>query len=95
MQQRDSRIGFPTRPDGTEVRGMKKVRKLYVSTNGDRWYLVHDPEAEVFIRHEANIASGGAVTHIGIAEFLGSGRGPEQQELLRLIGSLVADAPQA
>ena len=67
---------------------MKKARKLYSSPNGDRWYLISDPSGAVFIRHEANIASGGHVTHIEIAAFLSSGAGPEQQELLRLIGSL-------
>jgi hypothetical protein len=70
---------------------MKKVRKLYASPNGDRWYLVVDPSGEIFIRHEANIAAGGTVTHMAITEFLDGGRGPEQQELLRLIGTLVAD----
>lgn len=70
---------------------MKKVRKLYASPNGDRWYLVFEPPAEVFVRHEANAASGGAVTHLEIAEFLSIGRGPEQQELLRLIGTIVLD----
>lgn len=69
---------------------MKKVRKLYVSPNGDRWYLVFDPPAEVFVRHEANVAAGGTVTHIEIAEFLSIGRGPEQQELLRLIGTMIS-----
>jgi hypothetical protein len=36
-----------------------------------------------------NAASGGHVAHIAIAVFLNSGQGPEQQELLRLIGMLV------
>ena len=70
---------------------MKKVRRLYISPNGDRWYIVFDPHAEVFVRHEANIAAGGTVTHVEISEFLGSGSGPEQQELLRLIGTLVTE----
>jgi hypothetical protein len=48
----------------------------------------------VFVRHEANIASGGQVEHIGIAEFLSSGQGPEQQELLRLVGTLVEEHPE-
>ena len=43
------------------------------------------------MRHEANLASGGHVAHIEIETFLGAGRGPEQQELLRLIGTLVND----
>ena len=67
---------------------MKKVRKLYESPNGDRWYLIREPTGEVFIRHEANADSGGHVTHVEVAEFLRSGQGPEHQEFLRLIGTL-------
>ena len=68
---------------------MKKARKLYESANGDRWYLIRDHAGAVFVRHEANAASGGHVAHIALAAFLNSGQGPEQQELLRLIGMLV------
>jgi hypothetical protein len=70
---------------------MMKARKLYSSPNGDRWYLVRDAAGEVFVRHEANAASGGNVAHIEIGAFLRSGQGPEHQELLRLIGTLVED----
>ena len=70
---------------------MKKVRKLYESPNGDRWYLIRDPSGAVFVRHEANVASSGHSQHIEIGPFLTSGYGPEQQELLRLIGTLVDD----
>ncbi|QRM35998.1 hypothetical protein [Microvirga sp. VF16] len=70
---------------------MKKVRKLYESSSGDRWYLIADPSGAVFIRHEANVASGGQVEHEEIAAFLGRGAGLEQQELLRLIGTLVEE----
>jgi hypothetical protein len=52
---------------------MKKARKLSSSPNGDRWYLIRDVSGEVFIRHEANIASGGHVAHIEIGTFLSSG----------------------
>jgi hypothetical protein len=72
---------------------MKKVRKLYESPSGDRWYLIRDPSGDVFIRHEANAASGGQVDHFEIDAFLRIGRGPEQQELLRLVGTLV-DEPE-
>ena len=65
-------------------------RELYGSSNGDRWLLVREPRSErVFVRHEANLASGGDVSLIEIADFLKQGRGPEQVELLRLIGTLV------
>jgi len=33
---------------------MKKARKLYESSSGDRWYLIRDPSGAVFIHHEAN-----------------------------------------
>jgi hypothetical protein len=45
----------------------------------------------VFIHHEANLASGGNVEHEDIAAFLGRGADPEQQELLRLIRTLVEE----
>ena len=74
---------------------MKKARKLYESPNGDRWYLVRDHTGAVFVRHEANVASGGNVEHIEIAAFLTKGQGPEQRELMRLIGSCVEDHDHA
>ena len=69
-------------------------RQLYQSPNGDRWLLVRDPATgRVFVRHEANLPSGGQVTDAEIGDFLSQGgTGPEKQELLRLIGSLVEDA---
>jgi hypothetical protein len=72
---------------------MKKARKLYESSSGDRWYLIGDPSGAVFIHHEASLASGGQVEHQDIAAFLSRGAGPEQQELLRLIGTLVEKHP--
>jgi hypothetical protein len=70
---------------------MKKARKLYESSNGDRWYLIADPSGAVFIRHEANVASGGQVEHEDISAFLNRGAGREQQELLNLIRTLVEE----
>ena len=66
-------------------------REIYSSPNGDRWLLVRDPDAgRVFIRHEPNLASGGQIADIEIGPFLSrDGQGPEKQELLRLIGTLV------
>ena len=68
-------------------------RVLHTSENGDRWSLARDTQTgRVFIRHEANLASGGHVSDTELSAFLGqSGLGPEKQELLRLIGSLVED----
>jgi hypothetical protein len=72
-------------------------RELYHSPNGDRWFLARDSESrEVFVRHEANPASGGQSTHIEIGAFLSRvDRGPEHQELLRLIGTLVEESSHA
>ena len=65
-------------------------RELYRSSNGDSWHLVREPRSgRVFVRHEPNLASGGDVSLIEIADFLKQGHGPEQTELLRLIGTLV------
>ena len=70
---------------------MKKARKLYDSPNGDRWYLIREPSGGLFVRHEANVASGGQVEHVELGEFLSRGQGPEQQELVRLIGTLLEE----
>ena len=71
-------------------------REVYSSPNGDRWFLARDPETgRVFIRHEANIPSGGQVTDIDLGEFLSGGqRNPEHQALLLLIGTLVEEVPK-
>ena len=65
--------------------------EIYRSPNGDRWLLARDPETgRVFVRHEPNLPSGGQVVDIEIGAFLiAAGNGPEKQELLRLIGTLV------
>jgi hypothetical protein len=71
-------------------------RELYRSApNGDRWLLVREPASErVFIEHAPNTPSGGRATYIQIEDFLThGGHGPEQQALLRLIGTLV-DEPE-
>lgn len=70
-------------------------RQLYWSPNGDRWYLVRDDAGHVFVRHETNIPAGGRKTQIEIADFLAAGCGPQQQELLRLIGDLVDELADA
>jgi hypothetical protein len=68
-----------------------QTRELYHSANGDRWCLAHDPAVgRVFVRHEPNPSSGGKTSDIEIGTFLSrGGQGPEKQELLRLIGTLV------
>jgi hypothetical protein len=54
---------------------MKKVRKLCSSSNGDRRYLVGEPAGGVSVRHEANLAFGGQVTHLEIGAFSASAMG--------------------
>ena len=68
-------------------------RTLYSSENGDRWSLARYPDTgRVFIRHTPNLPSGGQASDIELGEFLTrGGLGPEKQELLSLIGSLVTD----
>ena len=58
---------------------MKKARKLYESSSGDRWSLIRDPSGAVFIHHEANAASGGQVERADIATFLSRGEGPSSR----------------
>ena len=43
--------------------------------------------------HETNAASGGHADHEDIVAFQGRVDGPEQRELLRLIGTLVEEHP--
>jgi len=67
-----------------------RTKELYHSSNGDRWYLARDPDTgQVFVKHQANLPSGGHVADIEVGVFLSQGKGPEQQELLQLIGTLV------
>jgi hypothetical protein len=72
------------------------MRELYRSPNGDRWYLGNDPSSgRVFVRHQPNVPSGGQATDTDIGTFLASGgKGPEHQQLLRLIATLVENADQ-
>lgn len=72
-------------------------RELYSSPNGDKWLLRRDPATgNVFVRHEANVPSGGKRTDIDVGEFLSGGqRNPEHQALLRLIGTLVENKRRA
>ena len=72
-----------------------EAKELYRSPNGDRWSLIRDAASgRVFVRHEPNASSGGRASDIGVGDFLvRGGRGPEHQELLSLIGTLVEGGP--
>jgi hypothetical protein len=68
-----------------------QTQEIYRSASGDRWLLAFDSDTgRVFVRHEPNLPSDGQVADIEIGAFLiADGTGPEKQELLRLIGTLV------
>src|SRR5438132_12316577 len=66
------------------------MRQLYRSPNGDTWFLARDPATgSAFVRHQANMPSGGQVTDIEMGAFLSGPRNPEQDALLRLIGTSI------
>jgi hypothetical protein len=66
---------------------MMRQRKLYISGNGDSWWLCCGGD-RVFILHEANLSSGAKATQLELGDFLSSAAGPEHQALIRLIGRL-------
>jgi hypothetical protein len=68
-------------------------RVLYESSNGDVWTLTRDPRTNTpVVKHQPNIGSGGQVTYTDIGQFLRSGAGgPERQQLLKLIDTLLED----
>jgi hypothetical protein len=69
-----------------------KITQLYRSPNGDTWFLGRDPATGVaFVRHEANVPSGGQVTDIEIGAFLSGPRNPEHEALLIVIGNSIAN----
>ena len=73
---------------------MPDRHELYRSPNGDTWFLGREPEnGHAFIIHQPNAPSGGRLSHIELGAFLREGAGPEQQALLRLIGTLVDIPP--
>jgi hypothetical protein len=70
------------------------TKELYISPNGDCWHLCRDASGYVFVLHQANIPSGGQTSRIELSDFLARDRGPEQQALLQMIGSLIpSDTP--
>jgi len=63
------------------------VRDLYHSANGDRWQLMREAGSErVFVRHQANLPSGGQVTEFAVEDFLRpDSAGPEHLALRRYL----------
>jgi hypothetical protein len=81
-------------PKGAAI--MSERHELYRSPNGDTWFLGREPTTGyAFIIHQPNAPSGGRLSHIELGEFLRHVQGPEQQALLRLIGTLVEVPPFA
>jgi hypothetical protein len=75
---------------------MPDRREVYRSPNGDSWFLGREPaDGRAFILHQSNGPSGGRLSHMELGDFLRNANGPEQQALLRLIGSLVDVPPLA
>jgi hypothetical protein len=73
-----------------------KMIRLYSSSNGDIWFLGCDPASgTAFVRHKANIPSGGQVTDMPIETFLSGPRNPEHEALLSLLSALVRDTHRA
>jgi hypothetical protein len=67
------------------------TREIYRSENGDKWLLARGPGSGcAFVKHVPNVASGGRASEVEIGAFLSQRNyGPQQTELLRLIGTLV------
>jgi hypothetical protein len=74
-------------PGGRSTTTALSNQDIYTSANGDRWRLVNDTaEKRVFVRHEANAASGGNVTDTEVDDFLSvGGSGPEYAALRRIL----------
>src|SRR5690349_21844322 len=73
-----------------------ETRQFYRSPNGDTWFLARDPATGLaFVRHQPNAPSGGQMTDVDIGAFLSGQRHPEQDALLRLIGTAMLDRPAA
>jgi hypothetical protein len=75
---------------------MSERRELYRGPDGESWFLGREPtNGYAFIIHQPGGPSGSRLIHIELGEFLRSAEGPEQQALLRLIGTLVEVPPYA
>jgi hypothetical protein len=93
--ERVVRAGIGSLEDVEGSSPMTDRRELYRSPNGDCWYIARDPSnGHGFVVHEPNPPSGGRLSRIEITDFLRlNANGPEQQALLRLIGTLVEVPP--
>lgn len=86
---------MPSEKHGS-IRVISNRRELYRSPGGDSWFLAREPEnGRAFVIHQPSAPSGARLSHIELGDFLRTGTGPEQQALLRLIGTLVEVPPYA
>jgi hypothetical protein len=60
-------------------------RQLYISSNGDKWFLCRERSGGVVVSHEPSPESGGAASQVDVAEFLAKDhQGPEHQALRQI-----------
>jgi hypothetical protein len=73
---------------------MPELREFASSANGDTWFLGRDDETmHAFVLHKANAPSGGKQSRIELGTFISRRpSAPEQDALLRLIGTMVEDS---
>lgn len=72
-----------------------RPKAFHTSATGERWSLGRDPETgRAFVLHEPGEDAERTACEIEVGSFLVLCRGPEQEALLALIGSLV-DEPDA
>lgn len=76
---------------------MSHEREIYRSPDGDCWYVACDANTgNGYVLHQPNSASGGLMTRIEVADFLGENdNAPQQRALLRLIGTLAEGSPDS
>jgi hypothetical protein len=72
--------------DGDSMK-LRERRKLYASSNGDRWEVARDDNYKLCVVHVPNEASGGKATVIDIGTFLSARHnlGPEHHALIKLL----------
>jgi hypothetical protein len=82
-------VGRPIRTNAPEEL-MANPREFFRSSNGDVW-LLSSEAGHLFVLHQANLPAGGSIERIELSDFLKpSNGGPEHQELVRLIGSVLS-----
>ena len=65
-------------------------RRIYTSSNGDKWFLCRERSGKVVVSHEPNQSSGRETSQMQISDFLAKQNlGPEHKALYHLIAELV------